>query len=386
MKKISTILFLVFLFLRPALSQESVEYRLMSLRSSDNLDSTHFYYNENNLLISYQLTTPDNPGSLDVIDSLYYDERNNISSIHSYQKINNAWFHCCIVEYTYDDNNNRLTRSNFNNFGWGFEPQGVYTYTYNENNQLLYFEMSLIGSVYQRCTLTYNENSLLAQEFFEINDSWPNGAAWVNSSKTDYFYDQNNNLTKINYYYWDNGAWSFDNHTDMSYDDAGNCLSRVYYTGTAISDRIIYQYDLTTPIQNVVMPVHPEPFYRDFDQFKNRPLSYSWETVDENGFLVYVCDFNFNYMLTNPTGLGAVLADNGLRVFPNPANGSFNLSLEGQQKIELFDVSGNKVKQLQTSSDFTSVDIHDLPAGLYLLKVFDGKIWHFSKVTAVSEK
>lgn len=246
--------------------------------------------------------------------------------------------------------------------------------------------MSLIGSVYQRCTLTYNSNGLLVQEFFELNDSWPN-RAWVNSSKTEYFYSENaNNLVKINYYYWEDGIWSLENHTDMSYDAAGNCLSRLYYSGTILSDRAVYQYDLATPIGSVIMPVHPEPFYREFVQFKNRPLSYSWETVDDNGNLIYICDFNFNYIPLNPIGLGSMLSDNGLRVFPNPATGNFSLGLEGQQRIEMFDVNGNKVKQLQVSSNFTSIDIHDLPAGLYLLKVFDGKSWHVGKVTAVAGK
>ncbi len=58
---------------------------------------------------------------------------------------------------------------------------------------------------------------------------------------------------------------------------------------------------METDIGNVIILVHPEAFFHAFDQFKNRSISYSRETVDDNGVMVYICDFNFKYTDLNTT-------------------------------------------------------------------------------------
>ena len=55
-----------------------------------------------------------------------------------------------------------------------------------------------------------------------------------------------------------------------------------------------YFYDEACSIDHVLMPFHPEPNYT-WDPFANRPLSYSWETANDGGQLIYVCDYIFEY-------------------------------------------------------------------------------------------
>jgi len=272
----------------PSWSQKT--YRLNDIESSDHLDKVTFYYHGDSQLEWYDLTTPDGSTKLDVRDSLFYDVHGNISRINTYKWLNDTWYHCCIVDYGYDENNHRINRTNYNNQGNGFEKHGVYTYTYDTSGQLIHHELELVGIPLEKCDYSYTNGKLTTEESKTYE---PNIGIWSNSSRTTYEYD-GDNLTNIYYEWWDGASWSVENSTILTYDDQGNCLSRTYFTGNIISDRIYYKYNTDIEINQVIMPVHPEPFYRRFDQFKSMPLSYSWETVDEDNVLQYICDFNFN--------------------------------------------------------------------------------------------
>lgn len=341
------------------------------------MDSINFHYNADNLLESYLYTTPDDSGSLQVIDSLEYDNQKNISAIKSFQLINGEWFPCCLVEYTYDEYNNRISRSNYNNFGWGMEPQGVFTYYYNENNQLIYHEMSLIGNLFERANYIYNEAGQRTEIVVELFESWTN--SWNYSSKTMYEYDNQGNNNKINYYFWENN-WILTNFTALSFDEAGNCLQRAYYSGGSLADRISYTYDMETEIENVIMPVHPEPFFRAFDQFKNRPVSYSWETVDDNGVMVYICDFNFYYTDLNSTNIFESSYDKKLLVYPNPVSEQLQIHFEGMKMLEISNSNGVLVFQERVEEASLQYDVGSLSPGFYFVRAFDGKQWYSTKV------
>jgi hypothetical protein len=66
---------------------------------------------------------------------------------------------------------------------------------------------------------------------------------------------------------------------------------------------------------------------------------------------------------------------NSLNVFPNPAHDVLNLQSETplQAEIYLFDTSGKVRKSLQMNTASTSLDISDLPGGMYLLQIYNGK-------------
>jgi len=65
-------------------------------------------------------------------------------------------------------------------------------------------------------------------------------------------------------------------------------------------------------------------------------------------------------------------------VYPNPANDKVNFKFanEGKTSIEIYDVTGNLLNQIQSeSNDLIVVDLADLPNGIYLYKAYqDNKI------------
>ncbi|HNK99405.1 MAG TPA: T9SS type A sorting domain-containing protein, partial [Chitinophagales bacterium] len=74
-----------------------------------------------------------------------------------------------------------------------------------------------------------------------------------------------------------------------------------------------------------------------------------------------------------------------LMVYPNPATDILNIytAAEELQSVEIFDVDGRRV----LASDFTSgtINIADLSAGLYILKILDAQKAMLASTTFVKQ-
>lgn len=94
--------------------------------------------------------------------------------------------------------------------------------------------------------------------------------------------------------------------------------------------------------------------------------------IEENQFsTIYMGDFNF-------VGVDEVEIVNDLKVFPNPTadycNISFSKSSAEPVTIEIYDITGRKLKAISNNGGGTGdfhhrVDVRDIPAGYYLLKL-----------------
>ena len=358
---------------RVALAQD---YFLDRLYSDDEVDNVQFFYNADNLLESYRSTTLMGGEIDDFIDSLQYDEHGNIIRINCYQYYNNEWIFPSYITYTYDDNNHRLTRTNYNDFGNGFELQGIYPYSY-EGDLLMGYEMTLGGMLLMRGTYTYDANGLCTQCLEEYNDTW-GGSGWSNSALTTYTYDEAGNCTDETYSYWQNG-WVPNSNISRTYDGKGNCLQREKHSSGQVIDRVSYSYDEACSINHVLLPYHPEPIY-SWDQFVNRPLSYAWETANDGGQLVYVCDYLFKYGAFEGLPQNEVPSVDMMVVYPNPTQDEITISFKGLRRYEIIDMNGQIVMQDQTHGERYTINVSTLVSGIYLVKAYNGKNWSISKV------
>ncbi len=358
---------------RVAMAQD---YFLDRFYSDDGVDQVQFYYNADNLLESYRSTSIMNGEVSDFIDSLQYDERGNVIRINFYQYYDNEWIFPSYIVYTYDDNNHRLTRTNYNDFGSGFLLQGIYTYSY-EGDLLTSYEMTLGGTLLMRGNYTYDANGHCTQCLEEYNDAW-GGTGWTNSALVTYTYDDAGNCTHEAYSYWQNG-WVPESNIERIYDAQGNCLQRERRSNGQVVDRVVYAYDETCTIDHVLMPFHPEP-NESWDQFANRPLSYAWETLNDNGQLIYVCDYIFKYGAFESVTQHEAPVMDMMVVYPNPTQGEMILSLEGLRCYEIINMNGQTVMQGQASGKQHTIDVSALASGLYLVKAYNGKNWCISKV------
>ncbi len=368
-------IFLILITLFSCRAAMAQDYFLDRFYSDDGVDQIQFYYNADNLLGSYHSVSNAGGEIDDLIDSLYYDERGNVIRIDFYQYYDNEWIYPSYITYTYDDNNHRLTRTNYNDWGSGFELQGIYTYSY-DGDQLTGYEMTLGGALLMRGTYSY-DNGLCTQILEEYNDAW-GGTGWSNSALTTYTYDETGNCTNETYAYWSNG-WVPNSSIDRIFDANGNCKQREKHSNGQIAERVTYSYDETCTIDHVLLPYHPEPNYT-WDPFANRPISYAWEAANDGGQIIYVCDYIFEYGTFEGVPQHEAPIADLMVVYPNPTQGELTLSLEGLRRYEIIDMNGKTVMQGQASGKRHTVNVSDLASGFYLVKAYNGQTWSICKI------
>lgn len=270
-------------------AKDNISLALKSIISSDSVEFYYFSYNKNNLLLSIESTSFDHK----IIDTVFYDDNNNITKIDYYQFINNDWAYVSYILYTYDEQGNRITRENYNSYNTDeFHLGGIYTYEYNDKNQLVYWELEMPSlGIVQRANFTYNANDLLEEEIGEDCFSGP----WNYAYKIGYSYDLNNNLiSEIGYDY--SGSWIPYLTIKYNYDDNNNCIKETKYNSSnAITDQVIYHYDNSINATNIAYPYIPETNDYCPISFNNKVDYREWHSQDENFNLVHVCDYNYNY-------------------------------------------------------------------------------------------
>ena len=377
MKNLKHLFLIIIAFLSCSASMAQ-DYFLGRLYSDDEVDKVQFFYNADNLLESCRSTSYIDGELDDFIDTLLYDERGNVIRINCYQYYDNEWIFPSYITYTYDDDNHRLTRTNYNDWGSGFELQGVYTYSY-EGDLLTGYEMTLGGILFMRGTYTYTlvDNDSIIQCLEEYNDVW-DGTGWSNSAMSTYIYDEAGNCIAESYAYWQDG-WVPDSSIERTFDTNGNCLRREKLSDYQVVDRVNYAYDETCTIDRVLMPYHPEPPY-NWDKFANRPLGYAWETANDVGQLIYVCDYLFEYSVFEGIPQNDMPVMDMMVIYPNPTQDEMTLSLEGLRRYEIIDMNGKTVMQGQANGKRHTVNVSTLASGLYLVKAYNGQRWHICKV------
>lgn len=374
MKKIITLTIVSLLLLVFKVQSQDVEklFSLSEIITSDEVESTKFYYNKDQLL---ELSSSILNDGTQIKDSLIYDDANNIAKIDCYQLIDGVWKYISYIEYTYDENNNRLTRTNYNSFGGDtFHMGGIYKYQYDENNRLIYWDMYFAddNDFTQCCTLTYNEEGLLVEEFCQAAD-YMTGVVG-NSWKVEYIYDENNNMVKSEEYIWNGYDWQYSAAEVYTFDDDNDCVKWEHYSGSTITNRNLYSYDKTYVYEQIVYPVNPESIIEKFVPMAHMVKTKKWYTENINeGELVYVCDFNYiydevasginNYFFKSPE----------VRIYPNPTSEIITISLSNDliiSKVDLIDVSGKNVYSMQNiNKNNCRLEIDNLNKGVYIVNI-----------------
>lgn len=132
------------------------------------------------------------------------------------------------------------------------------------------------------------------------------------------------------------------------------------------------------PFFGIVGPTFAQ-FYYQFEEF-----NFTDETITGDIILNHAapppafstCVLSFSIDVTDSTtAVNDIFFKNELTVFPNPTNDVLNIKIENEENkitgIKLSDLSG-KLQQINTKEH--SIDVSELPPGLYILEVdFDNK-------------
>lgn len=346
-------------------------FKLSEVYSSDDLEYEKYAYNAD-LLLQATNTLTENGDKL--IDTLSYDAFNNIVKLDIYQHLNGTWTYVSYIDYTYDENGNRLTRSNYNSFGTpNFTLGGVYNYFYDEDNKQTHWEMYMGGTdLMQICTLTYNNDGQVVQEIGQdafmgtMEDSW----------KIDYQYNSDGTLKSSAQSFW-SGYWSVYGTEFFYYDNNKNCIKWDHKDGNTVTNRKEYEYNIAYSVDQLVMPVEPEFDTKNLVAMANMVTVQHWYTEDYGGNLVYVCDYIYDYDTLNYTGVSnQSLAATDLRLYPNPASDLVTV-ISNNAIISNVDVIDNTGKVVLSKSHLNkekvNLDLTILKSGIYYVRLATSK-------------
>ncbi|AFL79691.1 hypothetical protein Aeqsu_0163 [Aequorivita sublithincola DSM 14238] len=351
-------------------AQTNKEYSLAEIRSSDELEYDIYTYNLDFLLEGTDILFED---GTELKNALTYDASNNIIKLDNYQLINGTWTYVSYIEYTYDGNGNRLSRSNYNSFGGTtFTLGGIYNYFY-DNNVRTNWNLYLNGTdLVALGTLTYNAEGKIIEEFSQ--DIW-NSGTMEDSWKIDYQYNTDGTLKTLAQSFWDGASWYSPSAEWFYYDANKNCITWEQKSGSRVTNRNEYEYDLNYTIDQLVLPIKPEA---DSDkeslvEMKNKVTLKHWYTEDDQGNLVYVCDYIYTYDLLGTVGI----PDHGLNavnmlVYPNPTSDFITITANNTllRNIDILDTAGKLVlKESNLNKSETSMDVSGLQSGVYYVKL-----------------
>lgn len=354
-------------------SSRELNFKLTEIRADGDVEFEQFSYNDDMLLQAVYTRTFTGE---QLIDSLWYDVSNNIVKINFYQLIGNEWKYVSYIDYTYDENGNRLTRSNYNSFGTDiFTLGGVYNYFYNADNQQTHWEMYLGGTeLWQLCTLTYNDDGQLVQEIGQ--DSFYSGVM-EDSWKVDYQYNPDGTLNNTFQSYWSGNSWEVSATRLFTYDEYMNCTKMDYKIGGTLLDRKEYEYNMEVTSDQIFMPVHAEAQTRDLIEMNNMATLYHWYAMNDAGSFVYVCDFNFGYDTLTYTGNNNYACDAvDLRMYPNPTSNVVTITGNNTviNDIAVMDNAGKLVlENSQLNRSETQLDVTTLKSGVYYIRLATSK-------------
>ena len=155
------LLIMAAVFAMPVFAQNDYMYYLSNVRASDDFEEVIYQIDES---FHVGIVEYKEEGQPSFDRYIFYDDNGNLIKIETHQYIDGEYVFVNYIEYSYNDLNQRITRTNYNNFGGSFELGGTYYYSYDDNGNMVYWELDFAGGIYQKCELTYNEDNNVIQE------------------------------------------------------------------------------------------------------------------------------------------------------------------------------------------------------------------------------
>lgn len=359
------------MFALPTFAQ-NYELRLASIYSEDGMELWDYVYSGNDGVNLVCINEFDMLSGSDVIDSLFYDERGNITRLATWQKVDGVWVYACYVDYTYDERNLRTSRSNYNDFGYGPELGGVFNYKYDEEGRMIEWSLKFIVDEYQKAIIEYDEEG---RKISETMQQFNFETYYLeNAFLTEYEYDENGNCVKEAEYGFVENQWQPNPYRVYEYDELGNCiLSEQRTLSGVVNERKVYAYDTETLAENVYYYPNPEQDYPALPEAKvNLLKSFEFHAQNDANELTYVTTYFLDYAVVgnnnedDTTSVQEVAFASS--VYPNPAQDYVMVESSEADYVEVVDVFGRVVFATEMNES-VKVDMSEFASGIYFVKL-----------------
>jgi hypothetical protein len=410
------------------------------LRMEDRGWKTSDNYSEMNLRQVIKHQTPEQRELIQIFDSIYYwqwdtlsngwkidsktikivyDANNNrISKI--VQKWNgSAWNNYAQYTYTFDANNIQTSTlyQTWNSSAWVNSWRHIFTY--NANNYLISeLDQEWSGSDWvnsYQCIYGYDENYNWTSE---VDLNW-NGTAWVNDWQYIYTYDAKNNLINEYWQSWNGSAWVNYVQFIPNYDINNIRTSELIqnWNGSAWEDNTlyIYTYDANNNLICGLGKYWNGSTWVDFYRYiytydsNNNPTIISGQEWNDSIWIIiwqylYTYDVNnllknFSHKYWNDAGTKVTSGDStyyyfhtvlgindlmvqrrGITVYPNPSSEKITIESPTIGYLSILNVNGQQLLQKEITEPITTVDISNLPSGVYFVRATIDKAVQVKKI------
>jgi hypothetical protein len=278
---------------------------------------------------------------------------------------------------------------------WKFDEN--FTYVYNEDGLLATELIKEWDSAtqtwinYSDIQYLYNENLMIQSE---VTRFWDEGKLWVNSSKFEYeYFEENNKLKQSTRFIWvNNFGWDVTTRTLYGYDDNLRLVEALSQVWVEFENKwyntAVYSYFYNSQGQRI------KTIYQSWDfggSWVNESESlysynedgnlsqYAFMTWDDNNnewlnFYKYV-NFWSEFV---PFGINE-LSGPVIQIYPNPTNGVVHLSFQETVKNAMafvYTMDGKVLFQKSIGNNSAQINLTGLPRGKYLLVIdADGELY-----------
>lgn len=321
---------------------QDLQYKLVRYSDNTGYETTEFIYNSQHKMITTHVVIDDLEG-YEYYDSLQYDNKGNLVKISEWQLLNGVFKLVNYVDYTYDEENRITSRSNYNLINGTFELGGIYTYTYDEVGNHTLTELVMGGVLYQTIEYTYANGKLMEELWKNVDNPFFGGNMLI-SEKITYEYNNEGRMTAMYDSMYEGNFYTLYKRHTYSYDNDGNCLShKTFDASRNETERHIYTYCDKLKAETLI-PYTPELTRpADTDYNVNVYTKEEYWALDANWVLQYICDYNYEYVGINESGIEDVNDEIKKEVMSIK-----KVLIEGQLYIEcgdkLYDLNGRRVK------------------------------------------
>ena len=330
--------------------------------------------------------------------SYTYDSDNNMltATIQNWNAGTNSWENDIKENYTYDGNNNVITRvtQQWDDVFLTWANSGRHIYEYNWNNDQVmyvfqYWDMGTSAWVnLSKTTSVYLGIDLTTR----LNQNWSSGTnSWINIDKNVFSYDPNHHALTDVHQYFVGGVWQNSTKNLYSYigDDVVTSIMQSWDFGTMSWENNTRQLRTYDADHNVTMVVY-QNYNNGTSDFENDSrVQYTYNSFNQTTSMwgerwnagiwqVTTTDTKNNYYYeeygTNSVAGTATVAD--FNLYPVPAQ-SFvriekNWNTPQAFTVSIIDLQGRLVRSYSekaTASYSRSIDVNQLPAGNYVIKI-----------------
>lgn len=340
-------------------AKASYQHRLTQIQSTDNYEDNNYYYDNTGRLIAVREYRQ---GEYEVIDSVYYNDQNQLVKLAGFQKMSaTIWRNVYYIDYTYDQNGNLTSRTNYNFFGNEWNLGGVYTYYFNSNNQHIRTELVMADMLFQKIEFAYDGNNLVSELWYDYD-----GSGVTADYKRTYHYESGLLKHVDDSSSSDGGrSWQNGSRDVYTYDDHGNVTEfQSYNPNRLVTNRCVYTLDYDLQMSSTQIPWHPELEVRPKSYTNNNCIIFEeYWGLDTEGELQHICDYDYTY-----EGYTSIRHNErpAISLYPNPTQGRLVVEADQVLSTTVFNAMGQTVKTFGPASQ---LDLSDLPTGIYTLSV-----------------